>query len=134
MNTIRKAGWFFSLTLMMACIMGVLGSIRGEAVAGVIASHGSEGVTVRGADMTKVQAFLEQKIVLQTLTDYGVSAEEAMTKIRAMSDSELHRLASLTDRAAVGADSGLGLLIGLAILIILVIVILKLTNKEIVVR
>ena len=134
MCVIRKAGWFFSLALMMACVMGVLGSVRGEAVAGVIASRGAEGMAARDADMKKVQAFLEQKIVLQKLTDYGVSAEEAMAKIRAMSDSDVHRLASLTDRAAAGADSGLGILIGLAILIILIIVILKLMHKEVIVR
>ena len=52
----------------------------------------------------------------------------------AMSARDLHRLASLTDRAAAGADDGLGLLIGLAILIILIIVILKLSHKEVVVR
>jgi len=46
----------------------------------------------------------------------------------------LHRLASLTDRVAAGADDALGFLIGVAILIILIIVIMKLMNKEIVVR
>ncbi|HJX72697.1 MAG TPA: PA2779 family protein [Candidatus Deferrimicrobiaceae bacterium] len=134
MKTIRRAGWFVSLALMMACWMGVLGSIRGEALAGVIASHGSDGVTVRDADIGKIQAFLEQKIVLQKLTDYGVSAEEAMAKIRAMSDRDLHRLASLSDRMAEGADSALGFLIGVAILIILIIVVIKLMNKEVVIR
>jgi hypothetical protein len=134
MNAVRRAGWFFSVALMMACIMGVLGSIRGEAVAGVIASRGMDGAASRDADMSKVQSFLEQKIVLQKLTDYGVSAEEAMAKIRVMSDSDLHRVASLTDRVAEGADSGIGILIGLAILVILIIVILKLTNKQVIVR
>jgi hypothetical protein len=134
MKAIRKAGWFFSLAFMMACWMGVLGSIRGEALAGVIASHGTDGVAVRDADLGKLQAFLEQKIVLQKLTDYGVSAEEAMAKIRSMSDADLHRLASLSDRAAEGADSALGFLIGVAILIILIIVIVKMMNKEIVIR
>ena len=134
MNAIRKGGWFFSLALMMALVMGVLGSIRGEAVAGIIASRGTDGVAARDADMSKVQSFLEQKIVLQRLTDYGVSAEEAMAKIRSMSDSDVHRLASLTDRAGVGADDGLGLLIGLAILVILVIVILKLMHKQVIIR
>src|SRR4030066_2608982 len=117
MCVIRKAGWFFSLALMMACVMGVLGAGRGGAGAGVIASRGAEGMAARDADMKKVQAFLEQKIVLQKLTDYGVSAEEAMAKIRAMSDSDVHRLASLTDRAAAGADSGLGILTGRGTLI-----------------
>ena len=134
MNAIRKAGWFFSLALMMACVMGVIGSLRGEAVAGVIASHGTDIVVPRNVDITKVQSFLEQKIVLQKLSDYGVSADEAMEKVRAMSDQEVHRLAALTDRAAEGTDSALGILIGLAVLVLLIVLILKLMNKEVVVR
>lgn len=133
MASIRKAGWFFGLALAMAGWMGVLGSIRGEAVAGMIASHAASEAA-RGADLEKVQAFLEKKIVLQKLADFGLSAEEAMGKVRSMSDRDLHRLASLTDRAAAGADDALGFLIGVAILIILIIVILKLMNKEIIVR
>lgn len=134
MRSIRKAGWFLTVALMMAAWMGALGSIRGEAVAGLIASHGDGGAVARVADLAKVQAFLEQKVVLQKLVDYGVSPDEAMAKIRTMSDRDLHRLASLADRAAEGADSGIGILIGVAILIILIIVIMKLLNKEIVVR
>ena len=134
MNAIRRAGWFVSIALMMACVMGVLGSVRGEALAGFIPSHGADGASVRAADMGKVQLFLEKKIVLQRLADYGVSPEEAMAKVRTMSDRDLHRLASLTDRVAEGADSALGFVIGVAILIILIIVIVKLMNKEIVIR
>jgi len=131
MTSIRKAGWFLALALVMAGWMGALGSLRGVAEAGVIASHGGE---LRAAEISRVQAFLERKVVQQKLVDYGVSPEEAMAKIRTMSDSDLHRLASLTDRVAAGADDALGILIGLAILIILIIVIMKLMNKEIVVR
>ena len=129
----RKAGWFVVVAVMMAGWMGVLGSVRGVAEAGVIASSiGDEGS--RGEDMAKVQAFLENKVVVQKLVDYGVSPAEAMAKVRAMSAQELHPLASLTDRAAAGTDSGIGILIALAILIILIIVIFKLMNKEIIVR
>jgi len=103
------------------------------AEASVIASHGGVG-DLRAADLTSVQTVLEQKVVMQKLLDYGVSSEEAMAKIRSMSDSDLHRLASLSDRVAAGADSGVGFLIGLAILVILVIVILKLMNKQVVVK
>jgi hypothetical protein len=134
MAVMRKAGWFLVLAMLMAGWMGVLGSLRGVAEAGVIASHGSAQADLRGADIAKVQSFLERKVVLQKFVDYGVSPEEAMSKIRAMSDSDLHRFASLTDRVAAGADSGVGLLIGVAILIILIIVIMKLLNKEIIVR
>jgi len=133
MTSLRKAGWFVVLAVAMAGWMGVLGSLRGVAEAGVIASHLSEA-EARSEDLAKVQSFLENKIVVQKLVDYGVSPEEAKAKVEAMSAQDLHRLASLTDRAAAGADDGLGLLIGLAILIILIIVILKLMHKEVVIR
>jgi len=133
MGKIRRTAWFFALTIVMAGWMGVLGSFRGVAEASVIASHGGAG-DLRAADLTRVQTVLEQKVVMQKLLDYGVSSEEAMAKIQSMSDSDLHRLASLSDRVAAGADSGVGFLIGLAILVILIIVILKLMNKQVVVK
>ena len=134
MAMVRKAGWFVAVAVMMAGWMGVLGSVRGVAEAGVIASS-IEDAGSRVEDMAKVQAFLENKVVVQKLVDYGVSPAEAMAKVQTMSAQDLHRLAALTDRAAVGADGGvLWFLISLAILVILVIVIMKLMNKEIVVR
>jgi len=133
MAAVRKAGWFVVMAVMMAGWMGVLGSVRGVAEAGVIASSFSDAGS-RVEDMAKVQSFLENKVVVQKLVDYGVSPAEAMAKVKAMSAQDLHRLASLTDRAAAGTDSALGFLIALAILVILVIVIMKLMNKEIVVR
>src|SRR5512134_78107 len=132
MASMRKAAWFLALALVMAGWMGVLGTFRGVAEAGVIASHG-EGGDLRAADIAKVQAFLEQKVVFQKLMDYGVSPEEAMAKVRSMSGNDLHRLASLTDRVAAGAD-GIGLAIGLAVLLILVLIILKLMNRRVIVR
>jgi len=129
----RRAGWFVMVAVMMAGWMGVLGSVRGVAEAGVIASS-IEDAWSRVEDMAKVQAFLENKVVVQKLVDYGVSPAEAMAKVESMSAQDLHRLASLTDRAAAGTSDALGFLIGLAILVILIIVIMKLMNKEIVVR
>ena len=133
MVTIRRTAWFFALALVMAGWMGVLGSFRGVAEAGVIASRGGAG-DLRAAEIAKVQTFLEQKVVMQKLMDYGVSPEEATAKIRSMSDSDLHRLASLTDRVAEGTDGGVGWLVGVAVLVILVLVILMLMDKRVVVR
>ncbi len=133
MTGFRKAGWFLVLAGVLAGWMGILGSARGVAEAGVIASQlGDAGG--RAEDLAKVQAFLENKIVVQKLIDYGVSPEDAMAKVRAMSEQDLHRLASLTDRTAAGSSDAIGWLIGLAILIILIIVIIKLMNKEVVIR
>jgi hypothetical protein len=133
MTSLRKAGWFVVMAMAMAGWMGLLGSLRGVAEAGVIASH-LPGTEAGSEDLAKVQSFLENKIVVQKLVDYGVSPGEAKSKIEAMNAQDLHRLASLTDRTAAGADDGIGLLIGIAILIILVIVILKLTHKEVIIR
>ena len=133
MATVRRAGWFVVLAVAMAGWMGVLGSLRGVAEAGVIASRLGDGAG-RAEDLAKVQTFLENKIVVQKLVDYGVSPEEAMAKVRAMSAQDLHRLASLTDRAAAGSSDALGFLIALAILVILIIVIFKLMNKEVIIK
>ena len=133
MTSLRKAGWVVVLAVAMAGWMGVLGSLRGVAEAGGIASHLPE-TTGPVEDMAKVQSFLENKIVVQKLVDYGVSPEEAKTKAEAMSAQDLHRLASLTDRAAAGTDSALGIIIAVLVIVILVIVILKLEHKEVVIR
>ena len=132
MVTIRRTAWFFVLAIVMAGWMGVLGSFRGVAEASVIASHGGAG-DLRAAEIAKVQTVLEQKVVMQKLLDYGVSSEEAMAKVRSMSESDLHRLATLTDRVAAGAD-GVGFVIGLAVLVILILVILMLMNRHVVIR
>jgi hypothetical protein len=133
MASLRKAVWFVVLATVMAGWIGFLGSLRGIAEAGVIASHFAEAGT-RSEDLAKVQSFLENRIVIQKLVDYGVSPAEAMVKVQAMSAQDLHRLASLTDRASAGADDGIGLLIGLAILVILILLIFKLMHKEVVIR
>ena len=133
MSMARRAGWFVVLAVAMAGWMGVLGALRGVAEAGVIASR-FEGETGRAEDLAKVQSFLENKVVVQKLVDYGVSPEEAKAKVASMSAQELHRLASLTDRVAEGADDALGIIIAILVIVILVIVILKLTKKEVIVR
>jgi hypothetical protein len=133
MRIVRRAGWFVVLAVVMAGWMGVLGALRGVAEAGVIASHFA-GEGSRAEDLAKVQAFLQNKIVVQKLIDYGVSPEEAKAKVEAMSAGDLHRLASMTERVAAGADDALGIIIAILIIVILVIVILKLSKKEVVIR
>lgn len=133
MSSLRKAAWFVTVALLMAGWMGALGSLRGVAEAGIVASRLSEAAD-RSEDLAKVQSFLENKIVVQKLIDYGVSPEEAKAKVQAMSARDLNRLASLTDRVGAGTDDGIGLLIGIAIIIIFIIVILKLMHKEVIVR
>ncbi len=90
--------------------------------------------SVRDADLVMIRAALEHRLVAQKLRDYGVAPKEVELKLASMSDQDVHTLASATKGLPSGADDGIGLLIGLLIVVLLVIVILKLLNKQIIVR
>ena len=106
------------------------------AAAGLAPSR-TTGVTsiasARDADLLVVQRALEHKLVAQKLRDYGVQPQDVQLRLASMSDQDLHTLASTSKGLPSGADD-LGLLISLLVVVLLVILILKLMNKEIVVR
>ena len=107
------------------------------AAAGLAPSQPTGTTTIastRDADVVAVQRALEHKVVAQKLRDYGVSPDEVKTRLASLSDEDLHSLATASRGLPTGADSGVGLLIGLLVIVLLVIVILKLMNKDIVVR
>jgi len=87
----------------------------------------------RDADLLMVQRAFENKIVAQKLRDYGMSPDETQLRLATMSDDDLHTLANATKGLPTGGDAT-GAIIGVLLVILLVIVILKLMNKEVVVR
>jgi hypothetical protein len=106
------------------------------ALAGLTAStrSGATNVTsARDADLLVAQRTLENKLVAQKLRDYGVAPAEAQLKLASMSDQDLHRLASASKGLPSGGD-GTGAIIGVLVVVILVIVILRLMNKQVIVR
>ncbi len=124
---------FWTALLLVSWLCGVHAA---PALAGLAPSRTS-GVTgiasVRDADLLSVRRAIEHKVVAQKLRDYGISTEQADLRLASLSDAELHQLASATRGLPTGGD-GVGALIGILIVILLVIVILKLLNKEIIVR
>jgi hypothetical protein len=94
---------------------------------------GGETLAQRGADLDKVRQALEQQLVAQRLADYGYTVEELQGKLQSLSDAQLHQLASATDTLAEGGD-GLGVIVTLLVIVLLVIVILKLSNKQIIIK
>jgi hypothetical protein len=107
------------------------------ATAGMIDSAFSEkntsNMTVRDLEILKIQRALENKVVQEKLKAYGLSEEEIKGKLSSLSDSEIHTLASASEKVLAGGD-GIGFVIGVLVVIILIIVILKLLNKEIIIR
>jgi len=108
----------------------------GPAVAGLAPSRGSGATAIsstRDADMLVAQRMLEHKLVAQKLMDYGVVPADAQMRLASMSDADLHTLATASKGLPSGGDST-GALIGVLVVIILVIVVLRLMNREVIVR
>lgn len=89
--------------------------------------------SLRAQELETVRQTLEREIVVQRLADYGYSKAEVMAKIQTLSDEQLHQLASVSDNLAEGGD-GLGIVVTLLVIVLLVVLILKLNDKEIIVR
>ena len=133
MTTFPKVLRSWTALLLILCMSSLDIS---PAAAGLAPSTRSGTTTVasaRDADLLIAQRTLENKVVAQKLRDYGVSPAEAQLKLASMSDQDLHRLASASKGLPSGGDAT-GAIIGLLIVVILVIVILKLMNKQVVVK
>jgi hypothetical protein len=83
--------------------------------------------------MEKVQLALENKLVQEKLRANGLSPEEVKARLGSMTPAQIHLLAQASDDVLAGGD-GLGTVIAVLIIVILFIVILKLLNKEIIIR
>jgi hypothetical protein len=106
------------------------------AMAGLVGSalsHESGNSQTRNIHIDKIRRVLENKVVTDRLIAYGLTPDEVKGKINQMSDNQIHMLAQASDNVLAGGD-GVGVVIGVLLIILLVIVILKLLNKEIVIR
>jgi hypothetical protein len=89
--------------------------------------------SVRQADMVSIQKTLESAVVKQRLVDFGLSSEEALSRINMLSDGQIHQFAANIDSLQAGAD-GVGALIFVLVVVILVIVILEASGRHVIIR
>lgn len=85
----------------------------------------------RAADLQKVQAVLETKVVSQRLADYGLSQEEISARVNRLSDAQLHQLAVQIDALIPAGDAGLGIVIALLVIAILAVILIYLLDHKI---
>ena len=133
MTTFPRVLRFWTALLVILCMSSLDFS---PAVAGLAPSTRSGATTVasaRAADLLLAQRALENKVVAQKLRDYGVSPDEAQMKLASMSDRDLHSLATASKGLPSGGDAT-GAIIGVLVVVILVIVVLRLMNKQVVVK
>lgn len=72
--------------------------------AGLVSSEAALITADSQADRERVSAFLSRDEVRQQLQDQGVSADDAIARVQAMSDAEVALLADRVDRAPAGGD------------------------------
>lgn len=119
------------MVLLAFCVLS-LTPANGRA--SLVESRLSSGETMsqRNAELNKVRQALETEVVAQRLADFGLSQEEVAAKLPTLSDNQLHQLAGLSDSLAEGGV--LGTVIAVLLIALLVVVILKLVDKEIIIR
>lgn len=86
----------------------------------------------RQEDLTKIQPFLESKIIRQRLIDLGLNQQEISSRLSQLSDQEIHDVASKIDTLQAGGDV-LGTIVVLLVIAILVVVLLQLTGHKVIV-
>jgi hypothetical protein len=131
MKTMLKTFYARPLAAYLAAALLAITTFAGPAEAMFVASAPRQDAAApaaasfdRAAGLAKVQAALGSKIIQQKLMDYGLSPEEAMARVSALSDEQLNQFAANTDALQAGGDGGVSLL-ALILIIILIILIVQ---------
>ncbi len=140
MKSIREGCYAKSLALYLITALITISTFSQPAGAMFVpaGSHGSSVIdpqptAARVADMAKVQAVLESRVVRQKLLDYGLSPEEALARVSTLSDKEIHELAAHSDSIQAGGDPA-DVFFGLIIVAVLVVVLVFLIQGRVEVR
>jgi hypothetical protein len=84
-------------------------------------------------DIDTIQQALESKLVQEKLAAYGLTADEIASKLSSMTPWQIHTLAVASEDVLAGGD-GLGTVVAVLVIVILFIVILKLLNKQVIIK
>lgn len=120
------------LVLYLSLALLILGGMPEGVLAGLIPSGVSisdGAVTIdRAADTRAIQRVLESKVVVQRLTDMGLSVEEVQVSMDRLSPEDLHQVA--TSIEGVQAGSGVvGLVVVLLVVTLLVLLVIYVAQK-----
>jgi hypothetical protein len=134
MNGLPRVFRFWTAMLVILSLSAIDIAPAAAGLAPSRASGATSISTARDADMLVATRALENRIVAQKLRDYGVNPADAQVRLASMTDQELHTLASSAKGLPSGGDGTTGAIIGVLVVVILVIVVLRLMNREVVVR
>jgi len=133
---IRLAKSSLILYLSMALIViGAVGAWPGAGWASFVPSEAVVPVPTfdRAADLAKLRAVFEHRIVAQRLADLGFSASEIGSRLASLTDAQVHQVVQQMDSLQPGGDSGLGVIVALLVIAILVVVLLQVSGHRVIV-
>lgn len=90
------------VAILMPCI--VLGGMPLSAQAGIVTTEQAMVTPAGDANRERVSAFLARDEVRAALQAQGASADDAIARVKAMSDAEVAQLADRVDQAPAGGD------------------------------
>ncbi len=139
MKTMMRAFYARPLAVSLIVALLLLSSFAGPAEAMFVTAAPGETAqfgllsSERAADLAAVEKTLESKLVRQKLIDYGLTPSEALARVNALSDKQLHELATHMDSLQAGGDPG-DLFFGLLIVALLAVVLVYLVQGKIEVK
>jgi len=140
MKSILRSYYRKPIALYLIAALIAISTFAGPAEAMFVPAAPAQGAAAlaqtngeRAADLGRIQAALESRIVRQKLMDYGLSAEDTLARVNTLSDQQIHELAAHTDSIQAGGDPA-DVFFGLLIIALLVVVLVYLLQHRIEVR
>ncbi len=137
MKPLTKTAYARTLAICLISALMALSTFAGPAEAMIIPLQQQDAVSgssaARAADLARIQTALESKVIRQKLMDYGLSPEEAMTKVDGLSSKQIHELAAHTDAVQAGGDP-MDAFVGIIVVALLVVVLVLLIQHPVEVK
>jgi len=83
----------------------------------------------RAADLALIQRTLEAQVLQQRLTEYGFTKEQALERLNALSDAQVHQFASRIEMLQAGGRRAIDLEVLLIILLVLLLILIIVENS-----
>ncbi len=138
MKSILKTCYVKPLAVYLIAALIAISTFAGPAEAMFVSAAPPQAAATqasgdRAADLAKIQAALESRVIQQKLMDYGLSPTEALARVNRLSDQQIHEFAAHTDAIQAGADGG-DVVVGLVVVALLVVVLVYLLQHRVEVR
>jgi hypothetical protein len=120
---------------MAVIVIGAVGAWPGAGWASFVPSEATIPVPTfdRAADLARLRAVFEHRVVSQRLADLGFSASEIGSRLDSLTDAQVHQVVQQMDSLQPGGDSGLGIIVALLVIAILVVVLLQVSGHRVIV-